>query len=90
MRLLLVQPPLTQLNTPYPGTAYLARFLEQRGVHVSQRDLGIELVHSLFSQDGLSQIFEEIEQHEELPEPGWRALALANAHLAAVGPAMRF
>lgn len=90
MRLLLVQPPLTQLNTPYPGTAYLARFLGQRGVHVSQRDLGIELVHSLFSQDGLSQIFEEIEQHEELPEPGWRALALANAHLAAVGPAMRF
>lgn len=90
MRLLLVQPPLTQLNTPYPGTAYLARFLGEKGVQVSQRDLGIELVHSLFSRDGLSQVFEEMEGQEELPEPAWRALALADAHLAAVAPTMRF
>lgn len=90
MRLLLVQPPLTQLNTPYPGTAYLARFLGTQGVQVSQRDLGIELVHSLFSSEGLAEIFGELEDQEELPEPAWRALALAEAHLRAVGPTLRF
>ena len=29
--LLLVIPPLTQLNTPYPSTAYLTGFLRSRG-----------------------------------------------------------
>ncbi|MBN2798783.1 MAG: radical SAM protein [Deltaproteobacteria bacterium] len=86
----LVLPPLTQLNTPYPSTAYLARFLGQHGVQTTQRDLGIELMHSLFSRDGLEQVFDALEGAEELPLPAWRALSLREAHLRAVGPAMAF
>ncbi len=47
--LLLLIPPLTQLNTPYPSTAYLTGFLRARGYAVHQADLGIEMVLALFS-----------------------------------------
>ena len=90
----LILPPLTQLNTPYPATAYLTRWLTQNGVASRQRDLGLELVLSLFSRAGLSQVFEAVEQAvddgAELPEPAWRALALQARHLAAVESVIRF
>ena len=88
--LTLVLPPLTQLNTPYPSTAYLAQFLGQHGVKSTQRDLGIELVLRLFSRDGLTEVFDALEDMEELPAPAWRALALRDAHLRAVEPTMAF
>jgi hypothetical protein len=86
----LVLPPLTQLNTPYPSTSYLTQFLRGHGVQTLQRDLGIELIHKLFSRDGLTRVFETIEGKEELPEPAWRALALKRQHLRAVEPVMAF
>jgi len=49
--LLLLIPPLTQLNTPYPSTAYLTGFLRSRGYPVEQADLGIEMVLALFSRE---------------------------------------
>lgn len=90
MELSLVLPPLTQLNTPYPSISYLARHLREEGIEVKQRDLGIELVHSLFSYAGLTEIFEELESKEELPEPAWRFLSLRDQHLRAVEPVLRF
>ena len=38
---LLVLSPFTQINTPYPSTAYLKGYLEAKGVHAGQTDLGI-------------------------------------------------
>ncbi|MEY3992545.1 MAG: hypothetical protein RIS04_1308, partial [Pseudomonadota bacterium] len=32
MKVLCLIPPMTQLNTPYPSTAYLTGFLRSRGV----------------------------------------------------------
>lgn len=86
----LVMPPLTQLNTPYPSIAYLAQTLKQHGIASTQRDLGIELILTLFSRSGLEQIFAAIEDCEELPLPAWRALALRDQHLRAVEPVMAF
>ncbi len=54
MRLLLVTPPLTQLNTPYPATAYLTGFLRAKGFDVVQADPAIELVLRLFAPEGLA------------------------------------
>jgi radical SAM superfamily enzyme YgiQ (UPF0313 family) len=82
--LTLVLPPLTQLNTPYPSTAYLAQFLREHGIACRQRDLGIELVSRLFSAQGLEEIFDELEQKEELPEPAWRALSDRRRHVNVV------
>ncbi|AXK38678.1 B12-binding domain-containing radical SAM protein [Crenobacter cavernae] len=61
IRVLSVIPPMTQLNTPYPSTAYLTGFLRSRGVDAVQEDLALALVLELFSPDGLSAIRERIE-----------------------------
>jgi len=53
----LITPPFTQLNTPYPATAYLKGFLNTKGISTFQADLGIEVTISLFSKQGLLQLF---------------------------------
>ena len=55
-RVLSVIPPMTQLNTPYPSTAYLTGFLRGRGVQAQQVDLALGLVLELLSPAGLRQI----------------------------------
>lgn len=52
---------MTQLNTPYPSTAYLTGFLRSRGVEAVQEDLALALVLKLFSSTGLKSVFEQIE-----------------------------
>ena len=49
MKFLLITPPLTQLNTPYPATAVLKGWLQAQGYEVVQADLGIETVDRLFT-----------------------------------------
>jgi hypothetical protein len=44
---------MTQLNVPYPSTAYLTGFLRSRGIDAVQEDLALALVLKLFSPDGL-------------------------------------
>ena len=55
--LLLITPPFTQLNTPYPGTAYLKGFLNTKGIHAFQMDLGIEVILTLFSKKTFQKLF---------------------------------
>ena len=45
----LITPPFTQLNTPYPATAYLKGFLNTKNIASTQADLGIEVILELFS-----------------------------------------
>jgi radical SAM superfamily enzyme YgiQ (UPF0313 family) len=58
MKILLLTPPLVQLNTPYPATPALAGFLRGLGEEVAQADLSLELVLRLFSRDGLGFVAE--------------------------------
>ncbi|MCH2223735.1 MAG: radical SAM protein [Crocinitomicaceae bacterium] len=55
---LLITPPFTQLNTPYPATAYLKGFLNTKGFSSYQMDLGIEVILELFTSKRLGFIFE--------------------------------
>ncbi len=55
-RALSLIPPMTQLNTPYPSTAYLTGFLRSRGVDAVQEDLALALVLALFTPKGLAQV----------------------------------
>ena len=55
--LLLVTPPFTQLNTPYPATAYLKGFLNTKSISSFQIDLGIEVILELFSKIEFQKIF---------------------------------
>jgi radical SAM superfamily enzyme YgiQ (UPF0313 family) len=56
LRVLSVIPPMTQLNTPYPSTAYLTGFLRSRGVQAAQVDLALALILELLSPAGLDAL----------------------------------
>ncbi len=58
LRVLSLIPPMTQLNTPYPSTAYLTGFLRSQGVDAVQEDLALALVLALFTPEGLAQVRE--------------------------------
>ncbi len=64
-RVLSLIPPMTQLNTPYPSTAYLTGFLRSRGVPAVQEDLALALVLRLFTPAGLDAVHERA---QTLPE----------------------
>jgi Radical SAM superfamily len=55
-RILGLIPPMTQLNTPYPSTAYLTGFLRSRNIEAYQDDIALALVLSLFSRSGLEAV----------------------------------
>ncbi|MDN3919037.1 B12-binding domain-containing radical SAM protein [Roseateles violae] len=50
---------MTQLNTPYPSTAYLTGFLRSRGFDARQEDLALALMLRLFSREGLAALHEK-------------------------------
>lgn len=56
--ILLITPPFTQLNTPYPATAYLKGFLNTKEICSFQVDLGIEVILELFSEGRLRELFQ--------------------------------
>ena len=58
MKILSIIPPMTQLNTPYPSTAYLTGFLRSRGFDAVQEDLALKLVLSFFTPQGLGEVKE--------------------------------
>src|SRR5262245_8175323 len=90
-RVLLLTPPLTQLNTPYPSTAFLTGFLRSQGLICHQADLGIEMVLRLFSRTGLQQVFDLIrEQGEKLPEQAKQMLAMEQSYLHKITPVVEF
>ena len=67
IKILLITPPFTQLNTPYPATPYLKGFLKLHGYEVFQADLGIELINTIFSRKGFQKLFDRFRrEHKQL------------------------
>jgi len=60
LRILSIIPPMTQLNTPYPSTAYLTGFLLSRGFKANQVDLSIALALELLSVKGVETIHGQV------------------------------
>jgi hypothetical protein len=90
MKILLITPPLTQLNTPYAATPYLKGFLASQGHHVMQIDLGIELVNRIFSAKGLGKIFDLLGWQPSTP--AWVQQIVLNRHryIDTIDAVMRF
>ena len=61
IRVLSLIPPMTQLNTPYPSTAYLTGFLRSRDIAAMQEDIALQLVLELFSPAGLRAMHEKVQ-----------------------------
>ncbi len=90
-RVLLMIPPLTQLNTPYPSTAYLTGFLQSRGITVEQADLGIEMVLRLFSPEGLQKVFRQLHGQEgSLPKEALGMMRAEHIYVDMIGPVVAF
>ncbi|MBU1221623.1 radical SAM protein [Myxococcota bacterium] len=90
-KILLILPPFTQLNTPYPSTAFLTGFLKKEGMDVKQRDLGIEVISELFSSAGLSGLFEEIDHRfPVLPPPIRDTCNSRDAYIDTIDEVMAF
>lgn len=88
-RLLLITPPFTQLNTPYPATAYLKGFLDTIAVEAIQADLSIETLLALFSRKGLSALFAQADT-TRLSSNSRRIYALRNEYIQTIDPVIAF
>ena len=83
---------MTQLNTPYPSTAYLTGFMRSREITAVQEDLALALVLRLLSVDGLRSVAAQI---DTLPiaahTPALRAFIGQQArYLATIEPTIAF
>ena len=92
LRVLSVIPPMTQLNTPYPSTAYLTGFLRSRQITAVQEDLALALVLQLFSATGLQAVRAEIEAspRAQLSPRVSAFLASFERYLATITPTIAF
>ncbi|MDB5284046.1 MAG: Radical domain protein, partial [Bacteroidota bacterium] len=90
-KVLFITPPFTQLNTPYPATAYLKGFLNTQRIKSYQADLGIEVILALFSSKGLRQLFEHLEKLDlELSENSYRVYSLREEYIRTIDPVILF
>jgi len=89
--LLLLTSPFTQLNTPYPATAYLKGFLNTKGIASYQADLGIEVTLALFCKAGLTRLFAAISAKErELSPNAQRIIALHDDYINTIDDVVLF
>src|SRR5215469_4674422 len=101
MRCLLVTPPMVQLNTPYPATAYLMGFLRMHatdlGLEVTQADASLTLFLRLFSGPLVARMAHELGRRaramgKKAPMPPSIAHFLTHAerYIDTVEPTVRF
>ncbi len=87
----LLTPPFTQLNTPYPATAYLKGFLNTKNITSFQADLGIEVTLAIFSKKGLLDLFSKIESLQEAFSPNAnRMMALKDDYIHTIDAVISF
>jgi len=91
-KVLALIPPMTQLNTPYPATAYLSGFLRSRAVSVAQSDLALELVLSVMTREGLESVAATVEGRsaKRRTEAERSFLAAASRYIATVDSVIAF
>jgi radical SAM superfamily enzyme YgiQ (UPF0313 family) len=90
-KVFLITPPFTQLNTPYPATAYIKGFLNTKNIASFQADLGIETLLALFSKQGLTDLFAKIEaSNVELTDNTRRIVALKKDYIQTIDAVILF
>ena len=84
-----ITPPFTQLNTPYPATAYIKGFLNTKKISCFHADLGIEVILKLFSEKGLEELFMSILQID-LSDKAQRIITLQDDYIQTIDPVISF
>ncbi len=92
---------MTQLNTPYPATAYLTGFLRQHsdrlGLELAQADLAIELFLRVFSNGGLTRVHAELQARlaevrdlRDIPVAITQFVGDGDRYIETIDPVVRF
>lgn len=88
--ILLITPPFTQLNTPYPATAYLKGFLQTRGFQAEQSDLGIDTMLRIFSRSGITEVFRRLDTRSDFSPNILRMIGLQDEYIRNIDDAIRY
>ncbi|MDX5479018.1 MAG: cobalamin B12-binding domain-containing protein, partial [Cyclobacteriaceae bacterium] len=90
--ILLLTPPFTQLNTPYPATAYIKGYLNTLGKTSFQADLGIKVILRIFSKKGLQKAFDRIAKQDisQLSSNSKRIFKLRDEYIQTIDPVIKF
>ncbi len=80
-KVLLITPPMVQLNTPYPATPVLTGFLKENGIDAVQFDMSLAVALRLFTRESIETA---AELADKLEEPSLQIMAfLENSELYA-------
>ena len=90
--ILLLTPPFTQLNTPYPATAYIKGYLNLLGRKSFQYDLGLNVILRIFSKEGLTDVFQSVEKQDikKLSSNSQRIIKMQDDYLQTITPVINF
>ncbi|MFA8341929.1 MAG: radical SAM protein [Rhodothermaceae bacterium] len=89
MKILLVIPPFTQINTPYPSVTQLAGFLKENNHQPLSLDLSIKVFLRIFSFAGLEKVFSKITS-ARLDENSLRLYSLKDLYITNVDKVIEF
>lgn len=70
VRLLLINPPMTDVSGPFPAICYLAGFLETIGVRAEMADASLGVFDRLFCREGVERIRDAVREREVRPGAG--------------------
>lgn len=90
IKVLLLTPPMVQLNTPYPATPVLTGFLKEHGVDAHQADLSLEVALRLFTPAGVREAAARLRGRRRLSPALRFFLGCAGDYAANVEPAVSF
>lgn len=91
MNILLITPPLVQLNCPYPATTQLKAYVESvTSDKVEQKDMSIELTERIFCREFLAPLFEEAFLRDKLSTKAKAVAMNKEKYLFTVDAVMRF
>ncbi len=91
MNLLLLTPPLVQLNAPYPATTQLKAYIDSCScVKCEQRDMSIDLVSEIFTRSFIESLFVSAFQSEKLTERAKSVAANKDRYIDTLEPVISF
>lgn len=90
LKILLIIPPFTQVNTPYPSTSQIAGYLKANGYQAKNFDLSLSVFLKIFSKEGLEKIFLEIKEGNYRDDFVERAIDLENQYINTIEPIINF
>lgn len=89
MKILLVIPPFTQINTPYPSVTQLCGYLSHTNFEAKSVDLSIKVFLRIFCESGLTKIFDDASRNLA-DENSTRTFSLKNEYINKIDSVISF